>query len=180
LLRALTREGLSFSDITPVYLTPNDAQPAFENGHLDAWAVWDPFVANNLAQKAVRIIDGQGLSEGLGFILTTTDVLGDPARSAAIADYLKRLRASYRWATANKAAWAEEYARRTGLALAVVQDMFTRYDPRIVPLDEAVQKAQQRSADDLVAAGLLPRPLVVAEFFDARFDPAAAPASAAL
>jgi sulfonate transport system substrate-binding protein len=176
LLRALARDGLRFSDITPVYLTPNDAQPAFENGHLDAWAVWDPFVANNLAQKAIRITDGTGLTAGVGFVATTDQVLRDPARSAALADYLARQRVAQTWASDHKALWAPEYARRTGLSRAVVDDMFTRYDPRFVPLDEGVKQAQQRSADELVDAGLLPKRLVVAGVFDARFDPAQRPA----
>jgi sulfonate transport system substrate-binding protein len=172
LLRALARDGLRFSDITPVYLTPNDAQPAFESGHLDAWAVWDPFVANNLAQRAVRITDGTGLTEGVGFVATTEQVLADPARAATVGDFLRRLNAAQTWARAHKPLWGKEYARRTGLAIAVVEDMFTRYDPQFVPLDDLLQKAQQRSADDLVAAGLLPKPLTVAGIFDPRFDPA--------
>ena len=37
-LLALNKAGLNYSDITPVYLTPPDAGPAFAQGSIDAWA----------------------------------------------------------------------------------------------------------------------------------------------
>ena len=41
-IATLEKAGLTYEDITPVYLTPPDAGPAFANGSIDAWAVWDP------------------------------------------------------------------------------------------------------------------------------------------
>ncbi|WP_163491304.1 ABC transporter substrate-binding protein, partial [Escherichia coli] len=43
LLRALQLAGLKFSDIQPVYLAPADARAAFQQGNVDAWAIWDPY-----------------------------------------------------------------------------------------------------------------------------------------
>jgi ABC-type taurine transport system substrate-binding protein len=37
--------GLDWKDITPEYLTPADAAAAFSRGAIDAWAIWDPFLA---------------------------------------------------------------------------------------------------------------------------------------
>ena len=42
LLRALRQAGLKFTDIQPTYLTPADARAAFQQGNVDAWAIWDP------------------------------------------------------------------------------------------------------------------------------------------
>lgn len=39
-LLTLAKAGLSYADITPVYLTPPDAGPAFAQGGIDAWAVF--------------------------------------------------------------------------------------------------------------------------------------------
>ena len=44
-VQTLEKAGLTYNDITPVYLTPPDAGPAFANGSIDAWAVWDPYFA---------------------------------------------------------------------------------------------------------------------------------------
>ena len=45
LVRALESAGLSYADVTPIFLAPSDARAAFERGSVDAWAIWDPFLA---------------------------------------------------------------------------------------------------------------------------------------
>jgi sulfonate transport system substrate-binding protein len=45
LAQLLTRAGLTFNDIKPAYLQPADARAAFESGAIDAWVIWDPFLA---------------------------------------------------------------------------------------------------------------------------------------
>ena len=52
LVRVLDRAGLAYGDIEPVYLPPADARAAFERGAVDAWAIWDPFLA--AAQAAIQ------------------------------------------------------------------------------------------------------------------------------
>ncbi|MGQ4828180.1 hypothetical protein ACQ10I_18425, partial [Enterococcus faecalis] len=57
--------GLSYSDITPVFLTPPDAVAAFQNGSLDAWAIWDPYLAAAELKLAPRILlTAEGLAPG--------------------------------------------------------------------------------------------------------------------
>src|SRR4029453_15095742 len=41
----LEKAGLTYEDITPVYLSPPDAGPAFASGSIEAWAIWDPYFA---------------------------------------------------------------------------------------------------------------------------------------
>ena len=53
LVAALESVKLSWSDISPVYLAPPDAAAAFVRGAVDAWSIWDPFLAiAELKQKA--------------------------------------------------------------------------------------------------------------------------------
>jgi sulfonate transport system substrate-binding protein len=47
LVRALEANGLSLSDIESVFLPPADARAAFESGKVDAWVIWDPFLARH-------------------------------------------------------------------------------------------------------------------------------------
>lgn len=56
IIRALQSAGLSFSDITPVYLAPADARSAFAQGAIDAWVIWDPFYAVTQASPGVRVL----------------------------------------------------------------------------------------------------------------------------
>ncbi len=55
-IATLEKAGLTYEDITPVYLTPPDAGPAFANGSIDAWAVWDPYFAIGEKRQSGRIL----------------------------------------------------------------------------------------------------------------------------
>ena len=48
---ALKRAGLSFADIKPAYLQAPEGAAAFEQGSLDAWSIWDPFLAFAQAKR---------------------------------------------------------------------------------------------------------------------------------
>lgn len=45
LIRALTQGGLQLKDAKFVDLSPSKAQEAFVRGEVDAWAIWQPFLA---------------------------------------------------------------------------------------------------------------------------------------
>lgn len=44
LTQSLESVGLSIDDVEPVFLNPPDASIAFEQGEVDAWVVWDPYM----------------------------------------------------------------------------------------------------------------------------------------
>ena len=70
LVRALEKAGLKYSDIQPVFLPPADARAAFEKGAVDAWVIWDPFLAAVEKQTGARILaDGRGLVNNHAFYL---------------------------------------------------------------------------------------------------------------
>ena len=56
LIATLQKAGLSWEDITPVYLSPPDAGPAFANGSIEAWAIWDPYFAIGEKRQNGRIL----------------------------------------------------------------------------------------------------------------------------
>ncbi len=71
-LRALQLAGLKFTDIQPTYLTPADARAAFQQGNVDAWAIWDPYYSAALLQGKVRVLtDGSELKQTGSFYLAT-------------------------------------------------------------------------------------------------------------
>lgn len=72
LLRALQQAGLKFSDIQPVYLAPADARAAFQQGNVDAWAIWDPYYSAALQQASARVLkDGTDLKQTGSFYLAS-------------------------------------------------------------------------------------------------------------
>ncbi|MGH6752383.1 MAG: aliphatic sulfonate ABC transporter substrate-binding protein, partial [Bradyrhizobium sp.] len=56
LIATLEKAGLTYEDITPVYLSPPDAGPAFAQGSIEAWAIWDPYFAIGEKRQNGRIL----------------------------------------------------------------------------------------------------------------------------
>ncbi len=165
LLGALKEAGLTPKDLTISFLTPQAASAAFDARRIDAWVTWDPYVA--LAQqKSARIVrDGEGINSGLGFTVATRQAVGDPAKRAAIADFLTRQRAAYAWSNANPQQFASLFATLTKLPLPVSLTMVRRRQWSAPPIDDTVIRQFQQSADVYAEAGVLEKKLDVAPFF---------------
>jgi sulfonate transport system substrate-binding protein len=56
LMRALARNGIDAATVRRVYLTPADSGAAFDQGHVDAWATWDPFISIALRSYGARVL----------------------------------------------------------------------------------------------------------------------------
>ena len=56
LVASLDKAGLSWSDITPAPLAPADATAAFVKGSVDAWSIWDPYLALAELKEKARVI----------------------------------------------------------------------------------------------------------------------------
>ncbi|MGE0716135.1 MAG: PhnD/SsuA/transferrin family substrate-binding protein, partial [Alphaproteobacteria bacterium] len=55
-IQALKAAGLQFADIVPTFLDPADAERALMRGDVDAWTVWDPYIALAELRHKVRAI----------------------------------------------------------------------------------------------------------------------------
>ena len=159
LLRLLAESGLSFADIQPIALTPQDGLAAFGRGALDAWVIYG--VQGNIARARLgaRVLTtGLGRLSGNYVHAALSDALDDPARHAAIVDYLHRLRRAYAWADANPDAWSQAQSKATGVPAEIyLQQHRERSAPTtIVPVDEAAIASQQGVADTFAKAGVIP------------------------
>jgi len=56
LVAALEKAGLSYGDISPAPLAPADATAAFVKGSVDAWSIWDPYLALAELKENARVI----------------------------------------------------------------------------------------------------------------------------
>ena len=69
-VKAIESGGLALNDVTPVYLSPADGRAAFERGSVDAWVIWDPFMAAAQATGRTRtLVDATGLAANHQFYL---------------------------------------------------------------------------------------------------------------
>ena len=56
LMQGLARNGVDASTVRRVYLSPSDSGAAFDQGHVDAWATWDPFISIGLRSYGARML----------------------------------------------------------------------------------------------------------------------------
>ena len=56
LMRGLAHNGVDPATVKRIYLGPADAGAAFDRGHVDAWATWDPFIAIAVQNYGARVL----------------------------------------------------------------------------------------------------------------------------
>ena len=173
LAKQLAEAGLSFADITPINLTPSDGLSAFDRGDLDAWSIYGYSGQLARIKYGARILKtGNGYLSGNFPIYAHPGSISDPLKQAAIADYLQRLRASYRWANANYLDYARAQSGETRVPVGDLIELWnnrsTDYDLR--PVDDKAVKGHQDVADLFLKLGVLDGPAQVAPFWDRRFD----------
>src|SRR5258708_36690040 len=72
LVKALEKAGVNYADIKTSFLPPADARAAFEKGAVDAWVIWDPFLAAAEAATGARqLTDGAELVSNHQFYLAS-------------------------------------------------------------------------------------------------------------
>ncbi|KQV60116.1 ABC transporter substrate-binding protein [Pelomonas sp. Root1217] len=162
LVKALEKQGLKYSDVQPVYLPPADARAAFERGAVDAWVIWDPFLAAVEKQSGARLLqDGRGLVNNYAYYLAERGFAQQhPQVIQALFDDNQAQAAHVK---ANVKAAAAVIAPLQGLEPEVVEKSLTRYQFGVKPLTAAVAAEQQKIADAFHALGLIPKPIRVAD-----------------
>lgn len=162
-VRAIEKARLQWSDFTPIYLAPADARAAFENGAIDAWAIWDPYyAATELELKPRSLTAGANLSNNNSFYLASREFA---ARHPAVVNtLLAELSRADAWVQANRERAAQLIADDSGLSLATVHLFISRRPSApTAPLTPAIVADQQRVADAFATLGLIPKPVRVAD-----------------
>ena len=156
LLRALTKAGLTFSDIKPTYLTPADARAAFQQGDVDAWAIWDPYYSAALLQGGVRVLaDGSGLNLTGSFYLATRSFT--EANGAFVNAVLDTFSQADELTRSDRTQSIALLSKTIGLPEPVIASYLDHRPPTIIgPVSEKTAKAQQHTADLFYANHLMP------------------------
>ena len=157
LLTVLTKAGLSVHDVTLTYLQPAAGLAALSSGHVDAWDIWSPFIEQAEVQKnAKALVTGTGYGSPYSFAVASRAALADPARAAAIKDYLALVAQAHAWATNHQSAWAAVWAKASGLPDTVMVKAASDDSSLAVPITPAVISSEQQVSDAFTKAGLIP------------------------
>ena len=159
-VQILAKAGLTYADITPVYLTPADAAAAFARGSIDAWTIWDPYYAiAELRQKARTLASTKAVQPSNSFYLANRTFAGrHPAILHAVIDEVAKVTA---WADKNRDKLAAAISEITGVEREAQQLAVDRATIALRPINEAVIAQQQEIADTFHKLGLIPKPIVV-------------------
>jgi sulfonate transport system substrate-binding protein len=159
IIAALEKAGLTYADITPLYLGPADAVAAFAGGNVDAWAIWDPYLA--LAENGkVRVIAfSKDVQESNSFFLANKDFTSKHGDIVALLN--KTFAEEGKWAAANRGEVAARLQEATGVDKAAVTRAVERSEYNVVPITDKIIATQQQTADRFFKLGLIPKPVQV-------------------
>ena len=158
LVKALEDAGLKYSDVQPVFLAPSDARAAFQQGSVDAWVIWDPFLAAAETSIGAKVIqDGTNTVNNHQFYLAEESyAVRRPDVVAIIFDELKKVND---WAVSKPKEVANALAPLTGLDVVTLEKALERGGYGISYLNDKVITEQQKIADTFYDLKLIPKKL---------------------
>src|SRR6266478_11525 len=159
-VQTLEKAGLTYADITPVYLTPPDAGPAFDNGSIDAWSIWDPYFAIGETRQNGRIlVNASDITKTNSFYIANRDFA--KTRGAVLQQIIDVTSSTAKWAEAHRGEVAKSLSAITGIALDIQTVAANRSSFVVGPITDDIVATQQGVADRFFKLGLIPKPVVV-------------------
>jgi sulfonate transport system substrate-binding protein len=160
LVKLLEKHGLRYADVQPVFLPPADARAAFEKGSIDAWVIWDPFLA--AGEKA---LDARLLTDATGVVGNRSYYFSSLQYAERNTDVLRvaidEINKVDIWAKVNRDLLAGELAPLFGLPRPVVELTTARAEYGTGPVTPAILAEQQKIADTFFDLKLIPRRIQV-------------------
>lgn len=174
LLQALDAAGLKLSDVTSVDVPQTQVAATLQGGGADAGLSVEPLTSVLLSQAPGTKVVGRAseITDRSSFVIASSETLDDPARSAALADYVGRLVRAFTYLRDHRDLIAEAvYVKQYGLpaerAAEVVKEAG---DIAFVQLPGDIVDQQQKLADLFHDAGEIPSKIDVRREFDTRFN----------
>ena len=155
LVRALESVGLTPRDVEWVFLPPPDASVAFSQNKIDAWFIWEPFVARALESGVGRVLmDGERLKDS-GNFYTTSRTFAD-AHPEILRAFLEELEQAEAWSSDHPREMAELLSPSIQVDVPTLEHMHDEYTFGLLPISDPVVANQQRIADGWFELGSLP------------------------
>lgn len=158
LVKLLEKHGLKYGDVQSIFLPPPDARAAFEKGAVDAWIIWDPFLAS--AQKtldAQLLADATGIVNNRAYYFTSREFATQNVDVLKIA--IEEINAIDTWASKNKLAAAQELSKVLGLDQSITELYINRSAFGTAAVSSDILAEQQQIADTFFELKLIPKKL---------------------
>ncbi|MFF3996753.1 ABC transporter substrate-binding protein [Streptomyces cyaneofuscatus] len=176
-LRALKAAGLKNSDVELVALPSTQFLTALQSKQVDVAPLGEPALTKYLGQYAK---DGAvGLKTDVVDLLTVlwapAEVLDDPAKAAAVANFIPLWAKGLVWAWENSDEWIDTYyVKSEGVSVADGKRIVSSLNKPQFPVDWDKAIAWEQETADLMAEGGFVPKQDVTDLFDRRFEGLAA------
>jgi sulfonate transport system substrate-binding protein len=156
----LEKAGFTYADITPVYLTPPDAGPAFANGSIDAWSIWDPYFAIGETRQNGRVlVNAAEVGKTNAFYIANRDFA--KSHGQLLQQIIDVTSATATWAESHRDEVAKALSAVTSIPLDIQSVAANRSSFAVGPITDDIIATQQGVADRFFKLGLIPKPVVV-------------------
>ncbi len=147
LYRAIDQVGLKPGDIEIIQLQPDEAQPAFETGSVDAWAIWDPYISVQSTKNNARVLaDGDTLNVVSPSFTIVRGKFADE-HPELVVEFLKIYEKALRYQNEHTEEAIGIYSKEKKISPEVVKQVLRNSVAINLPVDENIVKAQQDTAD---------------------------------
>jgi sulfonate transport system substrate-binding protein len=167
--QALKNANVPDTAVTYVFLLPGDAKAALSTGAVDAWAIWDPYLAIGEKQDHLSVLlTSEGVTEEVECGVASQQAVA--TKRAALLDFMARVRRAQAWAAAHPDEAAKVYASETGLPSDIAELVRRRMKVEVLPsiTDDAIA-SHQKGADLFAEIGVIPRRIDVKAVYDRSF-----------
>jgi sulfonate transport system substrate-binding protein len=159
-VQTLEKAGLTYNDIIPVYLTPPDAGPAFANGSIEAWAIWDPYFAIGESKQNGRVlVNANEITKTNSFYIANRDFAKN--HGPILQQIIDVTTSTAEWAEEHRGEVAKSLSAVTGIPLEIQTIAANRSGFRIGPITDDIIATQQGVADRFFKLGLIPRKITI-------------------
>lgn len=162
-IAALDKAGLSYGEIQPAYLAPADAGAALARGSIDAWTIWDPYLAIAEARAGVRLLaNGKDIAPQNSFYLARRDYA--TSQAGTIAKAVKVIADIGAWCDRHRGEIAQLLSATTGVPPGPMQVTMNRASLNCMAMNDTLLDQQQQVADRFYRLHLIPRAVNVRNF----------------
>jgi len=176
LAKMLENGGLSWTDVDSIPMSTSDGLSALLTGEVDALASYGNSIRSAHAKGATTLESADHVLSGDFYWYATPAAIADPAKHAAILDYLSRYHEANEWARQHPKEWAAAYAAQINQKpeeyLETYNEENQQTATRIVPVDNATIASEQDIVNIFAKLGLLPEGIDISKIFDHSFDEA--------
>lgn len=160
-VKALRTVGLSVNDIKASDLSPSDAAAAFSSGQIDAWSIWDPYLAVAEKRPETRVLaTGRGIVDSWSYFLSNGDFTA--AHGDILTEVLDELAKVGRAAQDNLDQTVAALSKITGVPEDIQRITLTREGLRLGDVTGVTPEAvayQQALADEFYDLKIIPKKL---------------------